>query len=170
VSVSTWRKGVYLLPIYPAFVLLAGYGATCLLSKEKKELLSKGLLVFLFGLSLSSVLFIYREPKSFEAFYLRNTEQLRIQKTIESIRHENPETSTLLTYGSFSHTQLIRYLYRKTIPVEIVVKKEVFEESLKESHYLFCLSKEYYERLEPELKNRFHIISQFHEFNLMKKR
>lgn len=80
--VSSWRIGLYLLPIYPALAVICGIGIDAVLKANFRPIAVAGLIAFFLGNIAAPFLFPHWEPKSAKEVVCVNTYFPNAQKTL----------------------------------------------------------------------------------------
>lgn len=96
--VSAWRRGLYLLPIYPSMAVLFGIGVYALMPEDKKMAAVYVLSAFFIGNITAPVMFPHKEPKSIDEVLYAKTYLPDARKALEDLNRQFNGEIRLVSY------------------------------------------------------------------------
>ena len=106
-SISSWRRGLFLLPMYPAMAILFGIGLYRILPNAYKMVTVYLMAAFFAGNIVAPLLFPHWEPKSIQEVVFRNTYLPKVRKALKALYTQLPEGTRLISYRQGDDSEFI---------------------------------------------------------------
>jgi len=160
---SSWRRGFYLLPMYPALAVLFGIGLTRIIP-EKFRMYSVWLfVVFFLGNITAPYLFPHWEPKSIGAVVFQNTHFPRAREAVRAIYEQAETKPRLVAYKQRDENEFI-YFFSSDFDAEICESAEDFDNLVEsDDTVVFYIPKREFSRLDKEYHKKLKIVYAFNK-------
>ena len=160
-SLANWRRGVYLLPMYPSLSVLFGIGLYKIMPKKYTFTAVAVIASFLIGSFVSPYLFPHWEPKKMSDITFKNTHLPKAAKTVNDFFAQAGPGAILAGYDI--NGAEFYYFFggdeRKTLFFQNI--QELKDALDSNNAYLICISKAGFSRLDNDIRNRLRIVYDF---------
>ena len=162
-SISSWRRGFYLLPMYPAMAVLFGIGLYEVLPERHRIYTVCLIAAFFSGNIAAPFLFPHWEPKSMKEITHANTYLPKVQKAINAVYAQSSETIKLISYhpGDTKEDEFI-FFFGPDYDIELCKDQDQLEQlAVSQVPALFHISKQDFSRIDKKLHNKLKIVYAF---------
>jgi len=159
-SISSWRRGFYLLPMYPAMAILFGIGLNEVLPVRYRMYTVYLVIAFFAGNISAPFLFPHWEPKSIGEVVYENTYLPKVKKVINAIFAQSPEKIKLVSYHPKSPKEdEFIFFFRSDYNIELCRSSDEFRQlAVSRVPVLFHISKHDFSQVDKTLHNKLKII------------
>ncbi|MFH1798312.1 MAG: glycosyltransferase family 39 protein [Candidatus Omnitrophota bacterium] len=157
-TLSSWRRGFYLLPMYPAMAVLFGIGIYEIIPKTHKMTVVYLASIFFIGNISGPFLFPHWEPKNIQEVVFKNTYLPGFKKAVKELYRELPQNTELSAYGLRDQEEFL-FFFSSDYAVKVYEELEDFEKLVfSETPVLIYIPKEEFSRLDKKLIRALRIV------------
>ncbi|NQT33166.1 MAG: glycosyltransferase family 39 protein [Candidatus Omnitrophica bacterium] len=161
--ISSWRRGFYLLPMYPAMALLFGVGISGII-KERYRLWTVCLIAAFFAGNISApVLFPHWEPKDLDDVIYTNTYFPKAKEAARAFYEQFSLDARFAAYGlDFPQENEFIFFFRSDNDIEICQDEEAFKELVySKKPVLVYMEKNTFSRLDKKYHSKLKVVYAF---------
>jgi len=160
---SSWRRGFYLLPMYPAMALLFGIGLHDVLRENHRMNTIYLLTAFFAGNIAAPFLFPHWEYKNVDEALFGDVYFPEVRKAARVICSQSPQKVRFVAYQlSFPEEKEFIFFFRSDHDIEFCRSDEEFRELVNSGEpVLFYITKENFSRMDKELQLKLKIVYVF---------
>lgn len=154
---SSWRRGFYLLPMYPSLAILFGIGLEKIIPKNYR-IYSIGLItVFFLGNITAPFLFPHWEPKSVGEVLYRNTYLAKARKAVKALYNQCPNLK-FVGYQQHSQGEFL-FFFGTDHKLDFTRNTNRFSKLVNgQEAVLFYISKEEFSKIDKPLHKKLKIV------------
>lgn len=159
---SSWRRGFYLLPMYPSMALMFGIGIYEIIPKNHSMTAVYLVISFFMGNISAPFLFPHWEPKSVGEVVLKNTYLPGARKAVDAIIAQMPGKTRFIGYQPGGSEEYEFIYFFKDYNISLCKNiRELEELAYSKDPVIFYISKEDFSHLGQEMHKHLKIVYSF---------
>jgi 4-amino-4-deoxy-L-arabinose transferase-like glycosyltransferase len=161
-TVSNFRNGLYILPMYPAMAILFGIGLYEIISRNYRMVAVYLMTAFFAGNLAAPFLFPHGPVVSLQQVIFRNTYLPRAKRAVKVLYEQAPDMKFVSYEECHVGEDEFAFFFSSEYDIEFCRTPEEFEELVySRKPVLFYITKEYFSKIDKKLHNRLKIVYAF---------
>lgn len=159
--ISNWRRGLFLLPMYPALAVMFGVGAYGIIPKKYSMYTVCLLAAFFAGNIVAPLLFPHWEPKSVQEVVFKDTYLPKAKKALKALYAQAPQGMKFVLYRQPDESQA-RFFFSSDYRLEVCKSPEDLKELVNSPDpVLFYITKGDFSKVDRDLHKKLKAVYTF---------